>query len=122
MTSGTPNISEQKMLPGNVPAGAGASSSGADSAKPPVTTTISPARQLSELPRDELEHLAEDLGLDPTQFKSRQHIVSAIHERRQVIAGLDRDAMLDVVRWGRRPVSINATKEQLAAEISRVRS
>ncbi len=113
------------MLPGAAPAHASAAAPSvapAASTASVTTSAISPARQLSELPRDELEHLAEDLGLDPTQFKSRQHIVSAIHERRQVIAGLDRDAMLDVVRWGRRPVSINATKEQLAAEISRVRS
>ena len=123
MTSGTPNASEQKMLPGNAPGGApvGAPSSSA-TARPPVTAAVAPARQLSELPKDELEHLAEDLGLDPTEFKSRQHIVAAIHERRQVIVGLDRDAMLDVVRWGRRPVAVNATKEQLATEIARLRA
>ncbi len=123
MTSGTPNASEQKMLPGSAAGGApvgGAASSA--SPRPPVTGTIAPARQLSELPKDELEHLAEDLGLDPTEFKSRQHIVAAIHERRQVIVSMDRDAMLDVVRWGRRPVPINATKEQLAAEIARLRA
>jgi hypothetical protein len=86
-----------------------------------VTPGIAPARQLADLPKDELEHLAEDLGIDPTEFKARQHLVAAIHERRQVIVGLDREAMLDVVRWGRRPVPINATKEQLAGEIARVR-
>jgi len=62
-------------------------------------------RQLQELPKDELENLADDLGLDPTRYKSRQHLVAAIHERRQMIAAMDREAMLDVVRWGRRPVS-----------------
>jgi hypothetical protein len=86
-----------------------------------VPTTL-PAQQLSELPRDELEHVADDLGLDPTRFKTRQHLVAAIHERRQAIAAMDRDAMLDVVRWGRRPVARNATKEQLASEIARMRS
>ena len=39
-----------------------------------------------------------------------------------MIAGLDRDAMLDVVRWGRRPVTASATKEQIAQEIVRIRS
>jgi hypothetical protein len=81
-----------------------------------------PAQQLSELPKDELEHLAEDLGLDATRFKTRQHLVAAIHERRQTIAAMNRDAMLDVVRWGRRPVARNATKELLASEIARMRS
>jgi len=83
---------------------------------------IPPSRQLSELPRDELNHVAEDFGLDPTKYKSRQALVAAIHDRRQLIASLDRDAMLDVVRWGRRPVTASASKEQIAQEIARLRS
>ncbi|HYO10293.1 MAG TPA: hypothetical protein VER17_15095 [Tepidisphaeraceae bacterium] len=81
-----------------------------------------PARQLSELPKDELENLAEELGLDSSHFKTRQQLVTAIHERRQGIAALDRDAMLDVIKWGRRPVTYNASKEQIAQEIVRIRS
>ena len=80
----------------------------------------SPSRQLSELPKDELEHLAEEFGIDPTAFASRQHLVAAIHDRRQAIANMDRDAMLDVVKWGRRPVAASATKEQIAQEIARI--
>jgi len=99
-----------------------ASRGGADAPPAQITPTTLPASQLSELPKDELEHLAEDIGLDPTTFKSRQHLVVAIHERRQTIAGMDRDAMMDVIRWGRRPVMRNSTKEQLAAEIVRMRS
>ena len=38
-----------------------------------------------------------------------------------MIAAMDREAMLDVVRWGRRPVTVNATKEQIAQEIVRIR-
>jgi hypothetical protein len=81
-----------------------------------------PARQLADLPRDELEHLAEEYGLDPTRYKRRQDLVAAIHDRRQMIASLDREAMLDVVRWGRRPVTANASKDQIAQEIARIRS
>ena len=77
---------------------------------------------MSELPRDELAALAEEFGLDPTRYKTRQHLVAAIHERRQLIAAMDREAMLDVVRWGRRPVTNNASKEQLALEIARIKS
>jgi hypothetical protein len=87
--------------------------------RPAVTL---PTRQLSEMPRDELAHLAEEYGLDPTAYKSRQHLVVALHERRQMIAALDREAMLDVVRWGRRPVTMTATKEQIAQEIARIPS
>ena len=39
----------------------------ADAASSPPT---SPSRQLSELPKDELEHLAEEFGLDPTRYKT----------------------------------------------------
>jgi hypothetical protein len=87
-----------------------------------VTAGAPPTRQLSELPRDELNHLAEEFGLDPTKYKSRQEIVAALHDRRQLIASLDRNAMLDVVRWGRRPVTASASKEQIAQEIARIRS
>jgi hypothetical protein len=48
--------------------------------------------------------------------------VAAIHERRQMIEAMDREAMLDVVRWGRRAVPANASKQQLAVEIARIRS
>jgi hypothetical protein len=90
-------------------------------AGPPVAGQA-PSRQLSELPKDELVHLAEGLGVDPTEYKTQQALVSALHDRRQLIASLDREAMLDVVRWGRRPVTINAAKEQIAQEIARIRS
>lgn len=104
------NSSEVKLLPGTI----------GDAAPTPATS--GPQRQLSELPKDELDNLAEEYGLDSTQFKSRQHLVAAIHGRRQLIASMDREAMLDVVKWGRRPVSINATIEQLAREIARIKS
>jgi hypothetical protein len=87
-----------------------------------IVSSRSPSRQLSELPKDELEHLAEEFGIDASVFPSRQHLVAAIHDRRQAIANMDREAMLDVVKWGRRPVGVNATKEQIAQEIARCRS
>jgi hypothetical protein len=91
-------------------------------AAPQTVPGQTPDRQLSELPKDELANLAEGLGLDWTRYKTQQRLVSAVHERRQLIASLDRQAMLDVVRWGRRPVTINATKEQIAQEIARIRT
>jgi hypothetical protein len=91
-------------------------------AAPETVRAESPPMQLAELPRDELGNLAEGLGLDSTRYKTQQLLVAAVHERRQLIAGLDRQALLDVVRWGRRPVTINASKEQIAQEIARIRS
>jgi hypothetical protein len=87
-----------------------------------VVVGTTPSRQISDLPKDELEHLAEEFGLDPTRYDTRQDLVAAIHDRRQLIATMDREAMLDVIRWGRRPVARNATKEQIAQEIARIRS
>lgn len=101
------------MLPGG--------NAGSTAGAAPISRSTSPIRQLSELPRDELDHLAEEYGLDPTRYRSRQHLVAAMHEQRQVIASMDREAMLDVVRWGRRPVSLNASKEALAQEIARIK-
>ena len=89
---------------------------------PPLTPAATPARQLSDLPADELAALAEELGLEMPRTTERQALVAAIHGRRQLIALLERDALLEVVRWGRRPVTANATKEQIAREIARVRS
>jgi hypothetical protein len=66
--------------------------------------------------------LATELGLEPRTYRTQQHLVAAIHGRRQLIATLNRDAMLDVIRWGRRPVLANLNKEQLAQEIVRIKS
>ena len=81
--SGNPAHPEVKMLPG---------AGGAEASSLPATTTgviggTPPSRQLFEMPREELEHLADEYGLDPTTYKYRQHLVAAIHERRQLIVG-----------------------------------
>jgi hypothetical protein len=44
-------------------------------------------------------------------------LVSAIHARRQIIAGMNREAMADVLRWINRPPPPGASKEALAHEI-----
>jgi hypothetical protein len=79
------------------------------------------SKQLADLPRGELEHLAEEYGLDPHDYKTPQHLIAALHERRQLIAGMDREAMLDVIRWGRRPLPVNATNELIAQQIAKIK-
>jgi len=81
-----------------------------------------PPRQLRDLPTDELRTLADELGLDIFRYSTRHHLVLAVHERHQLIAALDRDAMLDVIKWGRRPLPLNAPNEQMAKEIVRIKS
>jgi hypothetical protein len=115
--AGTPvNPSDVKLLPD---AAASIAASTNDTA---VTLASMPPRQMSEMPREELDHLAEEFGIDPTRFPLRQDLVTAIHQRRQTIAAMDREAMLDVVKWGRRPVAMNASKEHIAQEIVRIQS
>jgi hypothetical protein len=117
MPGSLPNSTELKMLPGTA-------TEPLHDVTPveEVVAGVTPERQLSELPRDELSHLAEEFGLDSTAYKTRQQLVIAIHEQRQMIAAMDREAMLDVIRWSRRPVTANATKEQIAQEITRIRT
>lgn len=81
-----------------------------------------PLRALMDKPREELDALAEDVGLDPSQYPTPRHLAAAIQERRETIKILDREAMIDVMRWGRHPIPPNATREQLALEIAQMRS
>ena len=105
-----------------LPSAEGAGDAGATDGGRIVTAAAVPPRQLFELPKDELESLASELGLESRGYRDKQSLVAAIHQRRQLIASLDRDAVLDVIRWGRRPVLASLTKEQLAQEIIRIRS
>lgn len=77
---------------------------------------------LEKLPKDELTNLAEDLGIDFTEYNTQAKLAGAVYERRMLINAMQRDAMLDVIRWGRHPVPENASKEQLAQMIARIRS
>ena len=114
------------MLPGGPEAPSSAEASPPPPSAPPAPVEVvparTPARQLHELPKDELKTLAEEFGLDASRLQSPQHLVAALHERRQLIASMDREALLDVIKWARRPVPLNASKEQLAQEIVRIRS
>jgi hypothetical protein len=126
MSENSPDPHEVKLLPPVGEAGRPAAPNPAAAVTPAepgsVVISANTPRQLSELPRDELRTLAEELGLEARKYKTPQDLVSAIHGRRQLIAALDRDGLLDVVRWGRRPVPINATNEALAHEVLRIRS
>ena len=88
---------------------------------PPDTPSES-GRQLQELHKDQLEKLADELGVEAARYPTRQHLIAAIHQRQQLIAVLDRDAMLDCIRWGRRIVPSNASNEQLAREVLQIKS
>jgi len=128
-SSNPTNPDELKLLPdalhataGLPPAPSSAALTSSLPASPQITATTAPARQLADRPQEELEIIAEDLGLKPRLYKTRQQLISAIHARRQLIAGMNREAMVDVLRWANRPPPPGASKETLAHEIVSLRT
>ena len=79
-----------------------------------------PSLSLSELPDDELSGYAADLGLDLPVQVGRGELLRRIRERQELLIELDREAMLEVVVWARRPVRRSASKEALAKEIAQI--
>src|SRR5262245_33273748 len=85
---------------------------------PMTDPTSSPS--LTSLPPDELRRYADELGLEIDPAVSADEIASQIRQRQELLIELDRDAMLDVIVWARRPVRKSAGKEELAKEIARI--
>ena len=73
---------------------------------------------LSELPHDELLSYGRGLGLALDDRTPEGELLRLIRERQELLLELDRDAMLDVVVWARRPVRESAGKEELAGRIA----
>jgi len=76
---------------------------------------------ISELPTDELVHYGRELGLHLDDKVGRGELLRRIRERQVVLLDLDREAMLDIVVWARRPVRRSASKEELAREIAHIK-
>ena len=75
---------------------------------------------LSELPTDELRGYARRLGLEVAEDSPRGELLRLIHQRQALIESLERDALLDVVVWARRPIRQSAGKEELAERVVQV--
>lgn len=80
----------------------------------------SQAAALSELPPDELLRYGLELGVDLTESTPPDEVARRVRRRQELLIELDRDALLDVIVWSRRPVRRNAGKEELAREIARI--
>ena len=80
----------------------------------------SQAQALSDLPPDELLGYGVGLGLDLDENVPPEEILRQIRQRQELLIELDRDALLDVIVWSRRPVHRDAGKEELAREIARL--
>src|SRR6185437_7146284 len=61
-------------------------------------------------------------GLDTRHFVDKSKLIIAIHERRQLIASLDRAALVDVLHWAGRSPLLGAANEQMAIEVVQIRS
>ncbi|MGD2108341.1 MAG: hypothetical protein PVI86_03010 [Phycisphaerae bacterium] len=75
---------------------------------------------LTDLPDDELEAYARDLGIHVDRSAARGELLRLIRERQELLIELDRDALLDVVVWARVPVRRSASKEELAKALAAV--
>ena len=73
---------------------------------------------LADLPNDELVRYGTELGLKLRENAPRGELLRVIRQRQELLVDLDRQAMLDVCVWARRPVRQSASKEQLAREIA----
>lgn len=75
---------------------------------------------ISRLPHDELLKYGRSLGLELTDDQSSDEVADRVRLRLELLESLDREALMDVIRWSRRPVRKEAGKEELAREISRI--
>lgn len=75
---------------------------------------------VSELPVDELVLYGRELGLDLNAKMGLGELRRRVRERQELLLELDREAMLDVAVWARRPVRESASKEELAKQIAAV--
>lgn len=78
------------------------------------------AASLSDMPDDELRHYGGELGLDLGPAVPRSELIRLVRGRQELLLQLDREAMLDVVVWARRPVRQSASKELLARQIASI--
>lgn len=76
------------------------------------------SQSLSELPVDELIRYGCSLGLTLAADTPHGEALRLVRRRRELLLELDRDAMLDAVRWLRLPVTRSVGKEGLAQLIS----
>ena len=75
---------------------------------------------LADLPNDELFRYGQELGLKLRPTTPRGELLRLIRQRQELLLELDRQGLLDVCVWARRPVRQSASKEELAREIAQV--
>lgn len=94
----------------------GASKAGGESTGPSRAIA-----KLEDLPVDELVIYGRELGLTLDAGMEHAALLLRVRERQALLANLDREALLDIIVWARRPVRKSSSKEALAREISRIK-
>jgi len=76
--------------------------------------------RLEDLPHDEMLRYGRGLGLELEDDLASDELARRVRSHCDLLRELDRQALLDIIRWSRRPVRENAGKEELAREIARI--
>jgi hypothetical protein len=82
------------------------------------TKQNTPSGSLADLPYDELMAYARSLGLIIAEETPAGELLRRVRARQELLLDLDRDALLDIIVWARRPVRQSVSKEELASLIA----
>lgn len=74
------------------------------------------------MPLGELRILAEQVMIKVPSAVGREELVAAVTAQLDRLDALDRQVLLDIVVWGRRPVAKSADKLQLLREINQIKA
>lgn len=85
-----------------------------------VNENASEQLRLDQMPVEELKTLAGQLMVRVPSSAGRTDLAGAIGPRLELIEGIDREALLSIAVWGRRPVARSADKLALVREISQL--
>ncbi len=77
------------------------------------------ADSIADLPDDELLRFGREIGLDIAADTPRGQMLRLIRQRQELIRGLDRESLLDLVMWMRWPVRREASNDELARIVIR---
>jgi hypothetical protein len=75
---------------------------------------------MADMPADELARYGTELGLEVSPQTPRGELLRVIRQHQELLLEIDRNALLDIVVWARRPVRESVSKEQLAREIATI--
>lgn len=85
------------------------------------TATLPPPPALESLPTGELVTLAADLGLPAEPNTSREDLVRSIRCRRELLARLDAQTLVEIVTWAGKPPASTTDRIALVRQVASLR-